>query len=67
MIDAVVVYAGQHAYRRSDDVAVVPPVRVAHDVWWLPLIWATLKSWRSNARTTLMPETDGSGGIRPPQ
>jgi hypothetical protein len=24
MIDAVVVYAGQHAYRRSDDVAVVP-------------------------------------------
>jgi hypothetical protein len=28
---------------------------------------ATLKSWRSNARTTLMPETDGSGGIRPPQ
>jgi uncharacterized protein len=24
MIDAVVVSAGQHAYRRSDDVAVVP-------------------------------------------
>jgi hypothetical protein len=36
-------------------------------MWWLPLTQATLKSWRSNARTTLMPETDGSGGIRPPQ
>ena len=24
LIDAVVIYAGQHAYRRSDDVAVVP-------------------------------------------
>lgn len=42
------------------------PVGVAHDVV-LPLTRATLKPWRSNARTTLMPETDGSGGIRPPQ
>jgi hypothetical protein len=24
LIDAVVIYAGQHAYRRRDDVAVVP-------------------------------------------
>jgi hypothetical protein len=42
------------------------PVRVAHDVV-TSIDRATLKPCRSNARTTRMPETEGSGGIRRPR
>src|SRR6266498_1240554 len=46
---------------------VVPRPAAWRMMWWLPLTRATLKPCRSNARTTRMPETEGSRGIRQPR
>lgn len=35
-------------------------------MWWLPLTRTSLKPCRSSTATTLLPGTDGTGGIKRP-